>query len=98
MPSTDFDNSSITARAILEADGDCVEQFVDHGLILNDGERLASGMEASLLAQGYNPVHPASKFFGLGIGSLYLLFTQKRSHHIAHHRPAVARISAELSS
>src|ERR687897_2322418 len=71
---------------------------MDHGLILNDRERLASGMEASLLAEGYNPVHPAPELFGLGIGGLYLLFTQKRSHHIAHHRPAVARIAAQLSS
>src|SRR5918993_5401468 len=98
MPPTDFDDSSITARAILEAAGDCIEQLMDHRLILNDRERLAPGMEASLLAKRYHTLHPASELFGLGIGGLYLLFTSNSSHNVAPHRPAVARIAAELSS
>jgi hypothetical protein len=98
MPPADFDDSSITAGAILEARGDRVEQLMDDGFVLNDRERLAPGMEATLFAKRNNAIHPASELFGLGIGGLYLLFPQQGSHHVAHHRPAVTRVAAKLSS
>jgi hypothetical protein len=98
MPPTDFDDASITAGAILEARGDRVEQLMDDGFVLNDRERLASGVKASLLAERNNAIHPPSELFGLRVGGLYLLFPQQGSHHVAHHRPAVTRVAAKLSS
>jgi hypothetical protein len=98
MPPADFDDSSIAARAILEPGGDCVEQLMDDCFILNDRERLAPGVEATLFAKRNNAIHPASELFCLRIGGLYLLFAQQGSHHVAHQRPAVTRVAAKLSS
>src|SRR5918993_1043408 len=98
MPPANLDDSSIPPGPILKPGGDCLEQLMDDALILNDGERLSPGMEASVFSQRNHMVCPSPELFGFRIGGLYLLFAQQGSHHIAHHRPAVTRITAELSA
>src|SRR3989338_8232670 len=51
MSPADFDNTGVTAGAVLVARGKGIKDLPNHRLILNDSQRLTPGMEGPLLAR-----------------------------------------------
>ena len=84
MTTTEFDDPRVAAGAVFEARADAVEQFLNHGLVVNDAQDLPARVQVAALAQRDHALNPAAQFLGLGVGGLDFFLAQQRGDKITH--------------
>src|SRR4028119_1357760 len=89
-------DTGVARGGAVEVGGHLLEEAADDGLVLEDLDRLAPGVEVVLLGGVYELVHDAAQLLGLGRGGLYAAVGYDLAGHRAEHRLAVLELAAEL--
>src|ERR1700691_959357 len=93
-----LDHPGVTARTLLEARRDLVEQLFDRAMRSQEGIGAPMGGEVAALAQRHHPVGPAPQLLGLGVSGFEPAVLDKAQHQVAHQSLAMGRGAIELAA